>query len=39
MDGGNPAPAPERPRGWRQYLVGVLVILAFAALTYWLRTR
>ena len=28
----------QRPRGW-QYLAGVLVILALAALACWLKTR
>jgi hypothetical protein len=37
MLGGAPAPPEERPRGWRQYAVGALLILLLAALLYWRR--
>jgi hypothetical protein len=38
MPHGSPAPPDERPRRW-QYPVGVLIMLALAALVYWLRAR
>lgn len=38
MRGGAPAPQEDRPRRW-QYPVGVLLLLALAALAYWLRSR
>jgi len=37
MHGGAPAPPEERPRGWRQYAAGAMVILLLAALLYWFR--
>jgi hypothetical protein len=39
MTDGSPAPPGERPRGWRQYAAGVLVILLLAVLLYGLRAR
>ncbi len=32
-------PPMQKPHGWKQYAVGVLVILAFAALAVWLHSR
>jgi hypothetical protein len=36
MLGGAPAPPEDRPRRW-QYPLAVAILLALAAVTYWLR--